>query len=233
MIEWTDPARTVWACDWYWWSTEIAKTLGGGGQGTTGPRVKNYQNYSTRYIWDWGQPRNKEAGDSPLLYDCYSDSLLRTHIYPTEVLKIMQGKLIQQLLRVLKIQFSCSVMSDSVTPRTAGFQASLSMTNSWSLLKITSIMLVMPSKHFILCLLLPTSIFPASGSFQLSQFFASGGQSIYLGVSALASVLPMNIQDWFPLGWTGWNSLPSKGLSRVFSNTTVQKHQFFSTQFSL
>jgi len=71
--------------------------------------------------------------------------------------------------------------------------------------------------------------FPASGSFPLSQFFTSGGQST--GVSA--SVLPMNIQDWFPLGWTGWISLQSKGLSRVFSNTTVQKHQFFGTQLSL
>ena len=68
--------------------------------------------------------------------------------------------------------------------------------------------------------------FPASGSFQMSQLFASGGQSI--GVSASASVLPMNIQDWFPLGWT----LQSKGLSRVFSNTTVQKHQFFGAQLS-
>ena len=72
---------------------------------------------------------------------------------------------------------------------------------------------------------------PASGSFPLSQFFASGGQSI--GVSALTSVLPINIQDWFPLGWTGWISLQSKGLSRVFSNTTVQKHQFFDAQLSL
>ena len=73
--------------------------------------------------------------------------------------------------------------------------------------------------------------FPGWGSFQLSQFFASGGQSI--GVSVSASVLPMNIQDWFPLGWTGWISLQSKGLSRVSSNTTVQKHQFFSSQPSL
>ena len=73
--------------------------------------------------------------------------------------------------------------------------------------------------------------FPASGSFPMSQFFASGGQSI--GVSASASVLPMNIQDWFTLGWTGWISFQSKGLWRVFSNTTVQKHQFFSAQFSL
>ena len=73
--------------------------------------------------------------------------------------------------------------------------------------------------------------FPASESFQMSQFFASGGQSI--GVSASASVLPMNIQDWFSLGWTGWISLQSKGLLTVFSNTTVQKHQFFGTQHSL
>ena len=71
--------------------------------------------------------------------------------------------------------------------------------------------------------------FPASGSFQMSQFFASGGQSI--GVSASTLVLPMNIQDWFPLGWTGWISLLSKGLSTVFSNATVQKHQCFGTQF--
>ena len=70
--------------------------------------------------------------------------------------------------------------------------------------------------------------FPASGSFPVSQFFASDGQSI--GVSASASVLPMNIQDWFPSGWTGWISLQSTGLSRVFSNTTVQKHQLFSAQ---
>ena len=73
--------------------------------------------------------------------------------------------------------------------------------------------------------------FPPSGSSQMSQFFTSGGQSI--GVSSSASVLPMNIQDWFPLGWTGWISLQSKGLSIVFSSTTVQKHQFFSAQLFL
>ena len=73
--------------------------------------------------------------------------------------------------------------------------------------------------------------FPASGCFQMSQFFASGGQSI--GVWASASVLPVNIQDWFPLGWTGWIFLQSKGLSRVFSNTTAQKHRLFGAQFSL
>ena len=89
---------------------------------------------------------------------------------------------------------------------------------------------VMPSSHLILChpLLLPLQSFPASGSFPVSQFFTSGGQS----VGASASVLPVNIQDWYPLEWTGWISLQSTGLSRVFSNTTVQKHQFFSTQLS-
>ena len=73
--------------------------------------------------------------------------------------------------------------------------------------------------------------FPASGSFQMSQLFTWGGQSI--GVSPLASFLPMNTQDWSPLEWTGWISLQSKGLSRVFSNTTVQRHQFFGAQLSL
>ena len=119
------------------------------------------------------------------------------------------------------------------TPWTATHQASLSITNSCSLLKLMSIKSVMPSNHLIL--VVPTSSclqsFPASGSFHVSQFFALGGQSI--GVSASASVLPMTIQDWFPLGWTSWISLQSKGLSWVFSNTTVQKHQFFSTQLSL
>ena len=89
---------------------------------------------------------------------------------------------------------------------------------------------IQPS-HLCRPLLLPPSVFPASGSFQTSQFFTSGGQSI--GVSASTSVFPMNTQDWFPLGWTGWISLQSKGFSRVFSNTTVQKHQFFGAQLSL
>ena len=121
----------------------------------------------------------------------------------------------------------------SSTPWTAACQASLSITNSQSLLKLMSIELVMLSNDLILChpLLLLPSIFPSIRSFPVSHFFASGGQSI--GISTSASALPMNIQDWFPLGWTGWTSLQSKGLSRVFSNTTVQKHQFFGTQLSL
>ena len=109
-----------------------------------------------------------------------------------------------------------------VTPWTAARQASLSITNSWSLLRLMSIESVMPSNYHILCcpLLLPPSVFPASGSFPVSQFFTSGGQSI--GVSASASVLPMNIQDWFPLGWIVFISLLSKGLSRVLFNCNGQ-----------
>ena len=119
------------------------------------------------------------------------------------------------------------------TPWTTGHQASLSITKSWSLLRLLSIELVMPSNHLILChpLFLPPSIFPASGSFPMSQFFTSGGQNI--GVSASASVFPMNIQDWFPVGLTGLISLHSKGLSNILSSTTVRKHQFFGSQPSL
>ena len=110
-----------------------------------------------------------------------------------------------------------------VIPQTAARQASLSITSSWSLLKLMSIESVMPSNRLILCcpLLLLPSIFSASESFTVIQFFLSGGQSI--GVLVSTSVLPMNIQDWFPLGWTGWISLQSKGLSRVFCNTNSSK----------
>ena len=130
------------------------------------------------------------------------------------------------------VQFSLSVMSDSVTPWTAAHQASLFVTNSRSLLKLMAIQSVMPSNHLILCHpLLPSSIFPSIRDFSDESILHIGGQST--GTSASASVFPMNIQDWFPLGWTGWISLQSKGLSRVFSNTTVQKHQFFSAQLCL
>ena len=116
------------------------------------------------------------------------------------------------------------------TPWIAACQASMSITNSRSSLRLTSIESVMPSSHLILCQPFsscPQSL-PASGSFPMTQLFTWSGQSI--GVSASASVLPMNLQDRFPLGWTGYISFYSKGLSRVFSNTTVQKHQFFSAQ---
>ena len=112
----------------------------------------------------------------------------------------------------------------------AARQASLSITNSQSSLKLTSIESVMPSSHLILCrpLLLPPPNPSQVQSFPMSQFFAWGGQNTR--VSALASFLPKNTQHWSPLERTGWISLQSKGLSRVFSNTTVQKHQFFSAQ---
>ena len=116
------------------------------------------------------------------------------------------------------------------TPWITAHQASLSINNSWSSLRLMSIESVMPSSHLILFVPFsscPQSL-PASGSFQMSQLFAWGGQST--GVSALASFPPKKSQGWSPSEWTGWTSLQSKGLSRVFSNTTVQKHQFFSAQ---
>ena len=117
------------------------------------------------------------------------------------------------------------------TPWTTACQASLSISNLWSPLSplswwyhLTISSSVVP---FSSCL----QSFPTSGSFPMSQLFTTGGQNI--GVSASTSVLLMNTQDWTPLVWTGWISLQSKGLSRVFSNTTVQKHQFFGAQLSL
>ena len=128
------------------------------------------------------------------------------------------------------VQFSRSVVSDSLQPPwIAAHQASLSITNSRSSLKLMSIQWCHPaiSSSVVPFSSGPQSL-PASESFPMSQLFAWSGQSI--GVSALASVLPMNTQDWSPLERTGWISLQSKGLSRVFSKTTVQKHQCFSAQ---
>ena len=135
-------------------------------------------------------------------------------------------------IQPLSVQFSCSVMSDSLWPH--GLQhtrppcslptprpcSDLCPLSQWRHPAISSSVIPFSS-----CF----QSFLASGAFQMSQFFTSGGQSI----GASASVLPMNTQDWSPLGWTGWISLQSKGLSRVFSNTAVQKHQFFSAQLSL
>ena len=131
------------------------------------------------------------------------------------------------------VQFSHSAMSDSLWPH--GLQHA-------RLLCITTVPVAWsnsyPSSQWCYPTISSSFVpfcswflsFPASGSFQMSQLFTSGGQSI--GVSASTSALPMNTQDWSPLEWTGWISLQSKGLSRVFSNTTVQKHQFFSAQLS-
>ena len=135
---------------------------------------------------------------------------------------------------IYSVQFSRSVMSDSLLPHEPQHarlpcpspilrvHQNPSPLSQWCHLAISSS--VVP---FSSC---PQS-FPASGSFPMSQLFTSGGQSI--GVSASTSFLPKNTQGWSPSGWTGWISLQSKGLSRVFSNTTVQKHQFFGTQLSV
>ena len=119
----------------------------------------------------------------------------------------------------------------SATPWVAARQASLSITNSWSLLKLMIIESVMPSNHLILLSPSPlTFTLSQHQNLPMSQLFISGGQSIV--VSASASVLAMNIQDWSPLGWTDWIFLQSKGLSRVFSNTTVQKKRKLSFLYS-
>ena len=128
------------------------------------------------------------------------------------------------------VQFSLSVVSDSLWPHkpqharppcppTPGVYPNPCPLSRWCHPTVSS---------FVIPFFSHLQSFLASGSFQMSQLFAWGGQSI--GVSASASVLPMNTQDWSPLGWTSWISLQSRGLSRVFSNTTVQKHQFFGTQ---
>ena len=146
--------------------------------------------------------------------------------------KAYNGRILLKFTKILSSVQSLSCNVYSMTPWTAARQASLSITNSMSLLKthVHWVSDAIQSSHPLVpfCLLVP---FSSIRVFAKSEFLASGGQSI--GVSASASVLPMNIQDWFPLGWTGWMSLQSKGLSRVFSRTTVWKHQFFGAQFSL
>ena len=142
--------------------------------------------------------------------------------------------LLDWIIDYSSVQFSDSVVSDSLRPHglqqarppcpspTLRFYPNSCPLSQWCHPIISSS--VVP---FSSCL----QSFPVSGSFQMSQLFLSGGQSI--GVSASASILPMNTQDWSPLGWTGWISLLSKGLTRLFSNTSVQKHQFFGAQLSL
>ena len=136
-------------------------------------------------------------------------------------------------LQFSSVQFSRLVMSDSLWTHglqhtrppclspTPGVSLNSCPLSQWCHPTISSSVIPFSSR---------LQFFPASESFPVSQFFTRGGQSI--GVSASTSVLPMNTQDWSPLGWTGWISLQSKGLSRVFSSTTVQKHQFFSAQLS-
>ena len=135
----------------------------------------------------------------PLILQLFIKFLYRNQIEIVQEQKLFSS--VQSLSRVWLF----------VTPWTEACQASLSFTNSQSLLKLMSSESVMPSNHLMLCVPFSSRLqsFPASGSFPMSWFFASGGQSIE--VLASASVLPMNIHDWFPLGWTGWISLQSKG----------------------
>ena len=167
-------------------------------------------------------------------YDIYVYISHIYHMYMIYISYIHIHTYIHIYVYIYKVQFSCSVVSDSLWPH--GLQharlpcpspASGAYSNScplrqWCHPTISSSVVLFSS-----CL----QSFPASGSFQMSQLFASGGQSI--GVSASTSVLSMNIRDWFPLWWTGWISLPSKGLSGIFFNTRVQKHQFFGAQLTL
>ena len=146
------------------------------------------------------------------------------------MLRTGKNRLHKMVVQFSSVQFSHSVVSDCLQPHepqharppcpspAPGVYPNSCPLSQWCHPTISSSVIPFSS-----C---PQS-FPASGSFQMSQLFASGAQSIR--VSASTSVLPMNTQDWSPLGWTGWISLQSKGLSRVFSNTTVQEHQFFST----
>ena len=147
-------------------------------------------------------------------------SLEKNYIRSTKIFSLVQLSSVAQ---------SCPTLW---TPWIAARQASLSITNSRNWLKLMPIESVVPASHLILCrpLFLLPPISPSIRVFSNESTFAWGGQST--GVSASASVLQMNTQDWSPLGWTGWISLQSKGLSRVFSNTTVQKHQFFHAQLS-
>ena len=180
-------------------------------------------------VGDAIQPSHLLSSPSPPAFDLsQSQGLFKWVSSLTQEAKVMEFQLQHQFSSV---QFSRSVVSDSLWPHglqhtrppcpspTPEVYSNSCPLSRWCHPTISSSVIPFSS-----CL----RSFPASGSFQMSQFFASGGQSI--GVSVSPSVLPMNIQDWFPLGLTGLISLQSKGLSRVFSNTTVQKHQFFGAR---
>ena len=191
------------------------------------PLEEEMANHSS--ILAWRIPWTEEPGGPQSIglqrvgHD-WSD-LAHTHTYATRAPSIFRARF--PLVSVQEL----SHVRLSVTPWTVTLQTFLSFTVSQNLLKLTSIKSVMPFNHLILChpfLLLP-SIFPSVGVFPMSQFFTSGGQSI----GVLASVHPVNIQDWFHLGLTGLISSQCKGLWTVFFNTTVQRLQSFGTQLSL
>ena len=178
--------------------------------------------------WIFNERTDAEA-EVPLLWPLDAKSLT---LGKTEGRR--RGQREDEMVQFSSVQFSRSVLSDSSwlhglqhTRLLCPSPTARACSNSCLLSQWCHPTIPFSVVSFSSCL----QSFPASGFFQMSQFFASSGQSI--GVSASELVLPMNIQDWFTFGWTGWISLLSKGLSRVFSNTTVQKHQFFGTQLSL
>ena len=208
--------------------------------------VSNSPVYPTRLLWPWDSPGNNTGMDSHALlqgsFPTWTHISCSSHTAggcftsePPRIkcLYIVYFKITNFMLYKSSVQFSRSVVSNSLWPYESqharppcpspspGVHSDSRPSSQWCHQAISSS--VVP---FFSC---PQS-FQASGSFQMSQLFVSSGQST--GVSASTLVLPMNTQDWSPLGWTGWMSLQSKGLSRVFSNTTVQKHQFFSAHLS-
>ena len=164
-----------------------------------------------------------------VLYICVSVSVLQIRLSIPFFAIIFLDINIYLLILFTSDAQSCLILCDPMDCSTPGHRPSPTL----SLLKLVSIELVMLTNHLIIChpLLLPPSIFPSIRVF--SKESALHIRWLKYGVSASTSIVPMNIQGLFPLGWTGWISLPSKGLSRVSSNTTVQKHQFFGAQLSL
>ena len=229
-IRWVTKSLQVWTCiDWFCFTFEVTITLTEDSLLSTiwGSGSLPIRSQNKAYFWRELVPNHLRGGPPVILsfilfYFLHWNYIEMIFFFCFSFFPYIHFNLVQLL--------SCVRLF--ATLWIAARQASLFITNSWSLPKLMSIESVMPSNYSIS--VIPISYhpqsFPAAVSFQMSQLFASGGQSIQ--VSASTSVLPMNTQDWSPLGWTGWISLQSEELSRVFSNTTVQTHQFFSAQLS-
>ena len=170
--------------------------------------------------------KNGESGHPCLIPDLRGKAF---SFLPLSIMLVVGLLCMTYYVEVVVVVQSLSCIQPFATPWTAACHSYLSITNSWSLIKLMSIESVMPSNHHPLSSLSSPDFSLSSIRVFPNESVASGGQSI--GVSASASVLPMNTEDWSPLGWTGWISLQFKGLTRVFSSTTVQK-QFFDTQLS-
>ena len=205
------------------------------------PRIRVFSNESVLHIrWPkyftqvFQSPSNDNSGLISFRFDCFDflevqgilKSLLQHHSSKASVLWHSAFFMVQISHSYISSVQSVSHVWLFVTLWTEAHQTSLPITNSWSLPKLMCIESVMPSNHLVLC----HSPFPPTFNLSQHQGLFQWVSSLHQVASASASVLPVNIQDWFHLGWTGWISLQSKGLSRVFSNIIVQKHQFFGTQ---